>query len=240
MKHLSFLTLIFAVLSLVFLLLLVFLRISFPAYPLMSYQDVIDLLTPLVLILVYWLLFKFSSSEPPGLTEEILFLLFAIFWVEGHGIHLASNSINNLIHALAERGGFDLTGSDLYTLTYFLDENLSHYLWHIGVVGLAALLIYLEWRSPSGDKTIWWATILGGLIYGFTYFVIFLEGQTVPLGLIFALLIVLLTLVWGRDKLASQPVLAFFFISCLVALLLFAAWGLYWGGFPQFSDVGLI
>lgn len=240
MKQLSFLTLIFAVLSLVFLLLLVFFRTSFPAYPLMSYQDAIDLLTPLVLILVYWLLFKYSSSEPASLTEEILFLLFAVFWVEGHGIHLAANSINNLIHALAERGGIDLTGSDLHTLTYFLDENLSHYVWHIGIVGLAALLIYREWRSPSGEETIWWATILGGLIYGFTYFVIFLEGQTVPLGLTFALLVVLFTLIWGRGKLASHPVLAFFFVSCLVALLLFAAWGLYWGGFPQFSDVGLI
>ena len=240
MKHLSFLTLIFAVLSLVFLLLLVFFRISFPAYPLMSYQDVLDLLTPLVLIPVYWLLFKFSASKPSNLTEDILFLLFTVFWVEGHGIHLAANSINNFIHALAKHGVIDLIGSDLYALTYFLDENLSHYIWHIGLMGLAALLIYREWRSPTGEETIWWATILGSLIYGFTYAVIFLEGQTLALGLSFALLIVLLTLVWGRKKITSQPVLAFFFLSCLVALLLFAGWGLYWGGFPQFSDVGLI
>ena len=35
-------------------------------------------------------------------------------------------------------------------------------------------------------------------------------------------------------------VLAFFFIACLVAVVLFGGWGLYYGGFPQFSDVGLI
>jgi hypothetical protein len=34
--------------------------------------------------------------------------------------------------------------------------------------------------------------------------------------------------------------LAFFFVSCLPACLLFAIWGLRWGGFPQFTDVGLI
>ncbi len=240
MKQLSFLTLIFAVLSLVFLLLLVFFRISFPAYPLMSYQDVFDILTPLVLIPLYWLLFKYSASKLSSLTEEIVFLLFAVFWVDGHGIHLAANSINNLIHALANNGVIDVTGSDLYRLTYFYDESLSHYLWHIGIVGLAAVLIYREWRSPSGQKTLWWATVLGGIIYGFTYFVIFLEGQTLTLGLPFALLVVLFTLIWGRNKLALLPILAFFFLSCLVAVLLFASWGLYWGGFPQFTDVGLI
>jgi hypothetical protein len=35
-------------------------------------------------------------------------------------------------------------------------------------------------------------------------------------------------------------VLGFFFVACLVAALLFTAWGLYWGGFPQFSEVGLV
>ena len=37
-----------------------------------------------------------------------------------------------------------------------------------------------------------------------------------------------------------KPILAFFLISCLVALLFFGGWGLYWGGIPQFTDVGLI
>ncbi len=57
MKRLSLLTLTFAMLSLVFIILLVFLRFEFPLYPLMSYQDALDVLTPLVLIPIYWLLF---------------------------------------------------------------------------------------------------------------------------------------------------------------------------------------
>ena len=67
MKRLSLLTLVFAVLSMVFFLLLVFFRIPFPPYPLMSWQDALDILTPLALIPVYWLLFKYAEGEGPKL-----------------------------------------------------------------------------------------------------------------------------------------------------------------------------
>ena len=48
MKRMSLLTLVFAILSLIFFLGLVFLRNPFSLYPLMSYQDALDLLTPLI------------------------------------------------------------------------------------------------------------------------------------------------------------------------------------------------
>ena len=66
MKRLPLLTLIFALLSAVFFLLLIFLRIPSPLYPLMSIQDSLDLLTPLVLIPIYWLLFTHTALEPPS------------------------------------------------------------------------------------------------------------------------------------------------------------------------------
>ena len=240
MKRLSLLTLVFAVLSVVFFLLLIFFRTPFMLYPLMSNQDALDILTPLVLIPLYWILFKYATGEGSSLVEEIAFMVLAAFWVAGQGMHLSANSINNLVAALAKKQVIDITGTSIYQLTYFYDEHLSHYMWHIGVLGFAALLIYREWRRPAGIVTTWWAATLGGLIYGFTYFCIFLEGQTVVMGLPFALIITLLTLIWGRKKLAQQPILAFFFIACLVAVVLFGGWRLYYGGFPQFSDVGLI
>ena len=92
----------------------------------------------------------------------------------------------------------DVTKTDIYRLTYFYDEHLGHYLWHIGVLGLARADLH--------------TTIAASL----------------------------LILIWGRKKLAQQPILAFFLVSCLLAVLLFIGWGLYWNGFPQFSDVGLI
>lgn len=241
MKQLSFLTLIFAVLSLVFFLLLIFLRIPFPLYPLMSYQDAIDILTPLVLIPIYWLMYRsVAPGGGAGLTDEITFMVMSAFWAVGQGLHLSANSINNLIGSLSENQVIEVTGTDIFRLTYFYDEHLSHYLWHIGVLGLAAILIYQGWRHATEEKTDWRMVIPAGLIYGFTYFCIFLEGQTLPIGLPFAAVVTLLILIGGRKKLVQQPVLAFFFMSCLLALLLLVGWGLYWGGFPQFSDVGLI
>lgn len=239
-KRLSLLALCFAVLSAVFLLLLVFFRIPFPLYPLMSYQDALDLLTPLVLIPIYWLLFKYAGSGEAGLAEEMAFMVLVVAWVLGHGAHLSANSINNLAEALARGQVIDITGTSIYELAYFYDEHLSHYLFHIGVLGLAGLLVYREWRQPAGIATIWWATIVAGLIYGFTLFAMILEGQTVPLGLPFAAVMVVISLLWGRKELAQRPLLAFSFVAFLVALLLFAGWGLYWGGFPQFTDVGLL
>ena len=240
MKRLSLLTLIFAVLSLVLFILLIFFRIPFPLYPHISYQDAIDILTPVVLIPIYWLLFRYSANNRSSLPEEFAFVVLAALWVEGQGMHLSANSISNLVVNPSQQQIMDITDTDVFHLTYFFDEHLGHYLWHIGVLGLAALLIYREWRQPAGVATAWWAAVPAGILYGFTYFAIFLEGQTLVLGLPFAFLVVLFTLIWGRKQLALQPVLAFFFVACLVAVLLFTGWGLYWGGFPQFSEVGLV
>ena len=239
-KHLSLITLVFAVISFVFLILLIIFRYPFGPYPLISYQDALDLLTPLVLIPIYWLLFRYASSQRSSLAEEIVFIILAVFWVEGHGVHLAANSINNLIDSLAKSQVVDIKTTDIYHLTYFYDEYLSHNLWHIGILGLAALLIYREWKQPSKIQTTWWATILAGVIYGFTYFSIFLEGKNVLMGFPFAILVVVFIWISARKNLHNRPIQAFFFVSCLLAFVLFAGWGLYWGGFPEFSDVGII
>jgi len=231
MKRLSLLTLIFALLSLTFFLLLIFLRIPFPLYPLMSVQDAIDLITPLVLIPIYWLMFRSISQNWTGLGSEIFFMVMAAFWAAGQGMHLSSNSINNLIGNLAKNQIVDVTATDIFHLTYFYDEYLSHYLWHIGVVGLAILLIYTAWQNPSSERTNWRLVAPAGLIYGFTCFCFFLEGNTLVLGLPFTVIITLLVMVWGRKRLAQQPVLAFFFVACSFATLLFAGWWLYWGSF---------
>lgn len=229
MKRISLLTLIFAILSLTFFLLLIFLRIPFPLYPLMSIQDAIDVLTALVLIPVYWLMFKSVRQDKSNAGSEIFFMVAAAFWAMGQGMHLSANSINNLIGYLARDEIIDVHSTDLYTLTYFYDEYLSHYLWHIGVVGLATLLIYESWRGSAHEKTDWRLVIPAGLIYGFTCFCFFLEGNTLIVGLPYVTILTFIVLVWGRTKLREQPVLAFFFVACLFALIGFVGWRLYWG-----------
>ena len=155
-------------------------------------------------------------------------------------MHLGTNSINNLSEKLAEQNTIDILNSDIYTLTYFYDEYLSHFLWHIGILGLAILLIYREWRNPSGQQTIWWTAILGGVIHGFTCFTAFLEGQTTPISYPVSILITAFILLFGRKKLSDHPITAFFFISFLITVLFFSGWGLYWKGFPGIFESGLI
>jgi hypothetical protein len=236
MKRLSLLALAFAFLSVVFFILLIFFRVPFPLYELISWQDALDHLTPLVLIPLYWLLFKAGGEGGTSRREEIVFIILAATWVLGHGMHLSANSINNLAEGLAKDGTINILNSSIYDLTYFYDEYLSHYLWHIGVLGLAGLLIYREWRKPAGVTTIWWATIVAGILYGGMLFAIIVEGNTVPIGLPFSALFTLFTLIWGRKKLANQPLLAFFFVSFLIAFIVIAGWGLFWCGFPPILE----
>lgn len=231
---------IFALAPVVFLLLLIFFRTPFGPYPLISWQDALDHLTPLVLIPLYWLLFTRSGSERASALEESAFMVLAALWTMGQGMHLSANSVNNLSEKLAKQGGLSILSTDIYRLTYFYDERLSHYVWHIALLGLIALLVLREWRRPAGAGTVWPLAAVAGLLYGFLYSCVFLEGQTVALGLPFAAGFTLAVLLWARGRLSRQPVLAFFTVSIVLALVLFGGWGLYWGGVPQFTDVGLI
>lgn len=240
MKRLSLTAFILAVLSAVLFLGLIFFRIPFPLYKLMSWQDALDILTVLILLPLYWVLFRGSASKGTSLKEEIIFLIFSALWVFGHGMHLSANSVNNLSEGLAKKQILDILNTDIYTLTYFYDETLSHFLRDLGLVGFLALMIYREWRHPVGTATVWWSSIAGGIIYGITFFLVYLEGNTVVIAYPFALAVTLLTLIWGRKRLAHQPVLAFFFIAFLVAAVFYTGWGLYYGGWPPPSELGLI
>ena len=148
-------------------------------------------------------------------------------------MHLSANSIGHFLK--------DMAGSDIYNLGNFYDEVLSHYLWHFGIVGLSALIIFRQWRNPFTEgQAVSWLTIIAGVIHGFTFFVIVIEGATAPLGVPFAVLVTLFGLIWGRKRFIRQPLLLFFFITGAVATLLFAGWGIYWHGLPEFSEVGII
>lgn len=233
MKRLSLFILVFAIAFAIFFFGPPLLSQQFGAYPLMKNGDVFDLLTPLVLIPLYWLMFRIEENKRPSLKEILAFVVLAAFWVEGQGMHLAANSIGHLLE--------EVKGSDVYNLTYFYDEVLSHYFWHFGIVGLSALVIFRQWRNPFTEgRAAMWLPILAGVIHGFAFFVIVVEAGTAPLGVAFAALAALFVLVWGRKNLRFQPLLLFFLTSYLLALLLFAGWGIYWQGLPQFSELGWI
>lgn len=229
MKNLSRLTLVFSVAFSVMFLAPVALKGSFAPFPLMKTGDAFDLLAPLILIPLYWLLFR-AGANRPSVKEIAVFLIFAAFFVEGHGIHLAGNSIGHWLNG-AE-------GTDVYNLTYFYDEVLGHYLWHLGVIGLSAMVMFRQWQNPlPGQKPSLWLPGLAGVIHGFLWFLIFVEGQTVPVGLPFAAATLLFLIIRGRKMIRRQPVILFFFAASLTAVLFLAGWGIYWGSFIEFSKV---
>ena len=233
MPRLSRLIFLFGLASAVFFIFPAFLSNQFSLFPLMKIGDVFDIFTPLVLIPLYWLLYHLDQGKKPSIREGILFLIFAALWVEGQGMHLSANSIGHLLA--------DMTESDVYALTHFYDEVLSHYLWHLGIVGLAGLLLIRQWQNPfTNERSSLALVILAGVIYGFTFFLIIIEGGTAPLGIPFAIVVTLAGLIWGRRQLRRQPLLAFFLVSFGVATLLFGGWAVYWGGLPQFSEIGII
>lgn len=240
MNRVSIQTLVLSILALIFINLLVFFRVPFGLYPLMSIQDALDIFTPLVLIPMYWLLFKSVSRGGDKPRWEFVFIFFAALWVEGQSMHLGANSINNLSEKLAEQNVIDILNTDIYKLTYFYDEYLSHYLWHLGILGLAVVLIAQEWRNPAGQQTGWGATIFGGVIHGFTFFTAFLEGETTPISYPISIFIMAFILIFGRKKLGNHPLTAFYFVAFLITVLFFSGWGLYWQGFPGIFESGLM
>jgi hypothetical protein len=225
-------TLIFPVAMAIFVLGPPLLDIEFAPYPLMNIADILDLFTPLVLLPLYWLLFYLNGNNPASIKANLIFMVFSGFWVLGQSMHLAANSIGHLTE--------NMDGTDIYKLTYFYDETLGHYLWHFGVIGLSALLIFREWKKPlSSANGVIWSNILGGIIYGFVFFAMVNEGSTVFMGLPFSVLALIFILILARRKI-KQPIISLFLTGYSLAFLLFAIWGIWHQGFPGFFEVGII
>ena len=226
------LILLFAVCFAFFMLAPPFLGYPFPLYPLMDWADVFDILTPLVLIPLYWLLFTDADRTDRPRRLDVAFLVFASLWTLGHGMHLSANSIGNLL------GPGD---TPVHELVHFYDEAMSHTLWHIAIVGLSVLLLIPpRTRTVEPGLAPWPLIVVSALLYGFTYFAVIVEGGTVPFGILAAILIVFVLLVEARPRIRNNSLAAFFFAGYVLALILFGLWYAYWGGFPEFSETGSI
>lgn len=228
-----------------------------PGFPLLQVSEAVDLFAPVVLLPLYWVLFARARAGGPRASAAVAFLAFAALWGVGHGVHLAANSIGHLTREnMPER---------LTALVEFYDETLGHYLWHTGVFGLAALL---AWRAAAaGDEADVGAAaggaggvdgsvavvgaaarslVLPALAHGTTLALMMIEGDTAPIGIPFAAVLVAaigrraLRAPRRRAWLLERPVAAFLLASYVVALALIAGWAIAWRGLPEFSEVGII
>lgn len=216
-------------------------RAQFGPNPDLKWQDVLDIATPVVMLPAYWMLVRLPGWAPDlDRLELLLFLALAAVWAEAQGMHLAANSIDNLVGQ---------QGLPATPLIHLFDEILSHYLWLVAIVGLAGLAYLRQWRHPfpvdleaelPTDRAGLIVVAIAGLIYGLTFFIIVIEGQTGAFGIPAAVALILLPLLLSRRRLGREPVSAFVLAGHLCAVMLFAAWWVTWGGrLPQFTEVGL-
>jgi hypothetical protein len=180
-----------------------------------SLADWMDLFTPIVVIGTAVFLFRRNT---PWLALAVAGLG-AVLYVDGHGIHLAANSIR------AE----ELTGK-AEDVAFFWDEQWGHFEWHLGWFVLIAGFCLAE-----RDRLIrlrWWQGALSALLLGWTLFATTVEGRTWWLELgataVFA----------GWAYTARRPLLVACAAAFGLAALLIGIWAVWQGGVPEFSDVG--
>jgi hypothetical protein len=177
------------------------------------WADWIDLLTPYAVLLP-----AAAALHAGGAARRhwILYLAGALTYVEGHGIHLAANSVGNI------------APSDI---AHLWDEYTGHYLWYGGLtLVLAALAAALARREPARGAL---APVLAAAT-GITFTTNALEGHTALASLAAAAAFT----AWGwatRDRLGRLLLPAF-----APALLLLTAHGIWHRGFPAPSDLGWI
>lgn len=238
MQHRSSLTpllLAYSIAFAAFLLAPPFLGFGRGLHPDTELADLVDLFTPLILIPLSWLLFSTVSHAQPSRAQNLGLLTIAALWVLGHGMHLAANSIGNLISNTGLA-----TPTAVQDLVHFYDETLSHELWHAAILGLAALIVWRGWASASIQTASPLVVVFSAVIYGFTLFLVTVEGGSVLLVLTGAALIVI-ALVWRwRATRVLHPVHSMFLAAHALTLVLLVIWGLWHTGFPQFTELGWV
>jgi len=175
--------------------------------------DWLDLLTPYAVVGTALLVLRTGGA---GRRTWALAAAGAVAYVQGHGLHLAANSVGNA------RG--DAAPVHLW------DELVGHAVWYAGLAALVVALVPAVRRS--GVRTGPAALALAAGV-GLTWATNALEGHTAW----WALPVALALAAWGwrlRQEAAGRLLLAAYPLAAAVL----AGWGLWQGGFPQPSDVG--
>jgi hypothetical protein len=176
------------------------------------WADWIDVATPYAFLLpAAVFLWRGGGVSAP---MWLAYLVGAVTYVEGHGVHLSANSISNATPTAA---------------AHLWDEVVGHYLWYTGAMlvwtALAATLV--RRCRPRGPLAVLFA-----LAVGVTAATNSLEGGTALLGLATAAGFA----AWGWLTRASSGRLLL--IGSVPALLVIAGWGIWNAGFPQPSELG--
>ncbi|WUI03272.1 hypothetical protein OHR68_16165 [Spirillospora sp. NBC_00431] len=177
------------------------------------WADWIDILTPYTVLLTAAAALHTARA---GHRTWALYIIGAITYVEGHGIHLAANSVGN-----------DTPGH----VAHLWDEVTGHYLWYAGTALVAAALTAALAHLPAPPATLALVPALG---VAFTWTSNSLEGGTAVMGLTIAAAFT----AWGlRTRRTLGRVLIPAFAPAIVMLI---GYGIWHHGFPQPSDLGWV
>ncbi|SPT58099.1 Uncharacterised protein [Actinomadura madurae] len=178
-----------------------------------SWADWIDILTPYAVLLTAAAALHVAHARP---RTWVLYLIGAITYTEGHGIHLSANSVYNV-----QPG----------PTAHLWDETVGHYLWYAGTALVFAALTTAFARTPAPRTRLYLPLSLGVAI---TWTTNSIEGTTAFMGIAVAAAFT----VYGwrtRDGLGRVLLPAF---APAVAML--TAYGIWYRGFPQPSNMGWI
>jgi hypothetical protein len=177
-------------------------------------MDLADLATPFAVVgtaaLLLWLM-------RPGPRVLALAVAAGVLYTNGHGIHLAANSV----------AGQPLEQSVERTI-YFWDERLGHIEWHLGWIGLLASFVLAASDTAPFRPVVGLATIS---MLGFALAGASLEGQTWWMVLAAAPLFV-----WRAAAHRTHTSLVVG-AAVLLAAAGILSWAAYWGGVPQLTEV---
>lgn len=181
--------------------------------------DWVDMLTPFVVVgPVLWFLW----SRRVGPRNWLIAAVGSIVYVEGHGVHLAANSIDNVVADEA------VSGRTL-DIVHLWDEVVGHYVWYAGLAILIAVCAASARGRALGVPVP--AMLIGGAVTGITWATNGLEGGTA----VFSLVCASVAIVWAfRSEGGLRVALA---AGGLVATGILVVYGVVQGGFPQPSSL---
>ncbi len=174
------------------------------------WADWLDLLTPYAVLLPALAALRAAGSDRLGWG---LAAVGAVLYTQGHGIHLAANSIGNA--APGEPA-------------HLWDEVVGHWLWYAGFALVAAAVVRALDDRPVPRPVLGAATAVA---VGLTWATNALEGGTAP----GSLAVAGLALVAGARGRGAARLLVW---AAVPAVAVVVAWGAWQGGFPQPSAVG--
>ena len=188
------------------------LPLGFEAPGATRYEDFVDLLTPYAVAGP-----ALAAMAAVGASRRTwgLALLGAGAFTQGHGIHLSANSISYAVGDAAP--------------IYLWDEQIGHWIWFVGLAALTAAVAHAVAGAVAGSRA---GPALAALV-GLTWAANVVEAGSVPLGVLLAG--GLLVQGW---RLRATPTGRLLVLAFGLSLALVAAWGVWWGGFPQPSEVG--